>query len=991
MSIQSQNAMPNRNYYVPYASLEQAKTSTHKFDSSRVMSLDGTWDFTYFENERQLPANFFSQVSSDFSGSIEVPSVWQNAGFDHHQYVNVTFPIPYDPPFVPTDNPCGLYHRTFELNCDDSNRYYLNFEGVDSCHYVWVNGQWVGYNQISHSQSEFDITDYCQSGTNHLTVLVFKWSDGTYFEDQDKFRSSGIFRSVYLVERPQAHLQQFRVNTTIDLEKVRGDLIVTFDDVANTLSKKYWLYDTSGELVAHEEDFGGQLAVTIENCQYWTAETPNLYTLIMEVNGEFFKQKIGFRELAWHDRQVYLNGQSIKLLGVNYHDNDPITTRVMTPESLKKDMLMMKAINMNTIRTAHYPKMPEFYELADELGFYVVSEADLECHGIVNLYGNKANYNLVGSDESFLPGVLERIERSVVNNINFPSIIMWSMENESGYGLNFEIGQARTRELDPTRLIHNERAIEPDSTRDNDMSNLDVISMMYPDLRNIEKMCQDESLTKPLFMCEYAHAMGNGPGELKDYFDLIMKYDGYLGGCVWEWADHAVSQTQADGSVKYLYGGDFNEEVHDNNFCVDGMTTPDRKMTAKLIAYRNIHAPLQLVSIDLEAQQVILKNINRFKSADAYQASLRLKVDGVIVKEQSLELSDFPAHSEKTFSIMSLDYASSQLVTVELVITYLEERPIEEHNVVGIQELIIHEPERVIEVENKDEAIEGSSLKVSTSENQDTLVISGDDFSYTWQHSRAGFKQLTVAGQDRLVSTSHFTIWRAPTDNDMYIKQQWLGAGYDRATLALRQSHVEQTDESVTIQNRYALVVVGKQPVAQIELNVTIQSTGEILMDVTFDKDPEFPDLPKFGLNLPLTKELADFEYLGYGPYDNYRDKKEACQIGVYQSTPMEEWHHEYIKPQEYGNHGHCEWLRIGQDHGFEIKGVPNFSYLVHSTEQLTRCANDADLVAEDAYYLSLDYQQNGIGTNSCGPYVQEKNRFSENHFNWQFSITPII
>lgn len=619
--IQSINKEANRNYYIPFNTQEEALKATSRIESSHFNLLDGMWDFSYFDSTRKVPRSFYEKGEVELTEKMKVPSAWQHSGYDTHQYINVSYPIPYMPPFVPDDNPCGIYQRDFEIDNLEMS-HFLNFEGVDSNVQIWINQQFVGYDQVTHSTKEFDITSYIKKGKNKLTVLVMKWCDGTYFEDQDKFRTSGIIRSVYLLSRPKKHVKNYRIQTFVDVSNQSGQINVKLLE-SHVDIQEYWLYNQEEHLIEANHVSTNEVNIKLADCHYWTAETPYLYTLIIKVGEEFMKESVGIREITRNKRVVMINGTPIKLFGVNHHDFDVIAGPSMTLDKMKQDMEMMKEANMNCIRTAHYPKAPEFYELADEMGFYVISEADVETHGIVHLYGEMANYNLIGSDPYFLKPIIERVKRSVIQNINFSSIIMWSMENESGYGTNFEAAQKMTFELDPTRLIHNERSIEPVVGQENDFTHLDVISQMYPSLATAIGYCEDESLDKPYFMCEYAHAMGNGPGGFKEYFDLIQKYDSFLGGCVWEWADHAV---EVDG--KYYYGGDFGEETHDGNFCVDGLTTPDRQVTSKLIEYRNIHSPIQLVSYSIETQEVILENIQRFVSSDGLTISLSWQVDG---------------------------------------------------------------------------------------------------------------------------------------------------------------------------------------------------------------------------------------------------------------------------------------------------------------------------------------------------------------------------
>jgi beta-galactosidase len=961
--IQSINKEANRNYYIPYGTLDEALTAVTRQDSSRFTLLDGVWDFRFFDSVRKLPSSFFDDGQIDLHDKIKVPFAWQYAGYDSHQYINVSYPIPYMPPFVPDDNPCGIYQREFEVD-DLEMLYYLNFEGVDSNVHIWVNQQFVGYDQITHSTKEFNVTPYLKKGTNSLTVLVMKWCDGTYFEDQDKFRTSGIIRSVYLVSRPKSHVENFRIQTFVDLSNQSGRIHFELLD-SQIENQEYWLYDQKQNLIESKKIFGSHLEISLPNCHYWTAETPYLYTLIVKVGEEFIKQSVGIREITRNKRVVLINGTPIKLFGVNHHDFDALEGPSMTLKQMEKDMLMMKEANMNCIRTANYPKAAEFYELADELGVYVISEADIECHGIVHLHGEMADYNLIGSDKTFLKPILERVERSVIQNINFSSIIMWSMENESGYGTNFEAAQKMTHELDPTRLIHNERSIEPVIGQENDFRHLDVISQMYPSLETVIGYCNDKMLDKPYFMCEYAHAMGNGPGGFKKYFDLIQQYDSFLGGCVWEWADHAV---EVDGH--FLYGGDFGEETHDGNFCVDGLTTPDRKVTSKLIEYRNIHSPIQLVRYSVESEQVTLENIQRFVTSELLTISLSWQINGETVSECLIDEIIKP-NEKITINYLLPEGIHDELLTLNMIV-----KTKETSRIVAKQQIIVKD-----NLVLKEKTSPSNLLEIVETDTQGVWQIQADELKIVFDVVRGSFTELTFKGQSVLANETIIDTWRAPTDNDRNKKNEWLSAGYNRTKL----KNLSYEIQGKQIRGSYALVATGFQPILEFELDLQI-THNQLKVEIKAHRAEDFPDLPRFGITLPLQKDFTDVTYLGNGPYESYSDRNSAGALGIYSLDLQQQ--ERYVKPQEYGNHTDTRWVKIGNgDITVQINNPNNFSYRPFSKEQLTAKAHNFELV-EEGNYLTLDYKQNGIGSNSCGPYVTEDYRFDEEEFNWSFQMT---
>ncbi|MEG0285268.1 MAG: glycoside hydrolase family 2 TIM barrel-domain containing protein [Vagococcus sp.] len=958
--IQSINKEVNRNYYIPYATYEEAFMASTRQESSRFTLLDGLWPFRYFESIREIPRSFFNNAQVELNDQIKVPSAWQYAGYDSHQYINVSYPIPYMPPLVPDDNPCGIYQREFEID-NMEMLHYLNFEGVDSNVQIWINQQFVGYDQITHSTKEFNITPYLKNGNNTLTVLVMKWCDGTYFEDQDKFRTSGIIRSVYLIQRPKKHVTNFRINTFVNSSNHSGE--IHFDLLDNDAEiENYWLYDEMQQIIISQKVSDCQFKIHLNECHYWTAETPYLYTLIVKIGEEFIKQKVGVREIKRDKRIVMINDVPIKLFGVNHHDFDAVNGPSMTLKQMKKDMLMMKEANMNCIRTAHYPKAPEFYELADELGFYVVSEADIECHGIVHLFGDMAEYNLIGSDTAFLKPIMERVERSVIQNINFSSIFMWSMENESGYGTNFEAAQKKTFELDPTRLIHNERSIDPVVGQENDFTHLDVISQMYPSLATAIGYCEDDSLDKPYFMCEYAHAMGNGPGGFKEYFDLIQQYDSFLGGCVWEWADHVID---VDGH--YLYGGDFGEVCHDGNFCVDGLTTPDRQITSKLIDYRNVHSPIQLVSYSMENEEVTLENIQRFSTSEKLKVILSWEINGKVVSEKVVDDIIQP-NQTVTLKWLPPEDVRNSLLTLNMRVDDTVAK-----RLVAEQQLIIKDDLMTCE-----KGLISDNMSIKETDVQGVLSVETGALSFKLDVVKGSMTELKFREQTILEKETLIDIWRAPTDNDRNKKHEWLSAGYNRT--CLKNKGYEIKDNHISAQ--YALVATGYQPILEFELNLHINH-NQLDFQISANQVEGFPDLPRFGMTLPLKPDFTSVSYLGNGPYESYSDRKSAGALGVYS---LDINHQErYVKPQEYGNHTDTKWLKISNgEMTLQINQPTNFSYRPFSKEQLTSKAHDFELI-EEGNYLTIDYKQNGIGSNSCGPYVEEDYRFDEEKFDWQF------
>ena len=571
---------PDRAYYIPFAA-GQDPVNAPRETSRRFHLLSGTWQMKLYPRITAVPDEFCKPGfdAADFA-PMPVPSCWQTQGLDQNQYLNVRYPIPFDPPHVPHQNPCGAYLTRF--SADEamlSQSVYLNFEGVDSFFYVWVNGNPVGYSQVSHSTSEFDVTPYLQKGENLLAVLVLKWSVGTYLECQDKFRMSGIFRDVYLLVRPKQHIRDFGVRTW-GCEDYTAAIIQTGVEWAGGEGTLEWtLYAPNGSKVC-TGTAATEITIRLDKPQFWTAETPFLYHLVLQTGEETICQPVGVRDIAVRGRQVLLNGRPLRLKGVNRHDSDPVTGFTITPEQALRDLALMKQHNVNAIRSSHYPNAPWFVQLCDRYGFYLIDEADIECHGVTTVFGggDETTFGLIAQCKEFEPLILDRVRRCIIRDKNSPAVIIWSLGNESGYGPGFEKAGCWGRDYDPTRLMHYEGSWHQTGGHVNDTSMLHIYSRMYNDPDFVRGWLADPANTKPFLLVEYCHAMGNGPGDLEDYERLFLEEPGILGGFVWEWCDHAIDAGPApNGGRRYLYGGDSGEYPHDVNFCVDGLVSPDRR------------------------------------------------------------------------------------------------------------------------------------------------------------------------------------------------------------------------------------------------------------------------------------------------------------------------------------------------------------------------------------------------------------------------------
>ena len=1006
LKIMHENTMPSRAYYMP-ASHDMGPLVEDRFSSDRVICLNGTWEFQYFNSIYDLQEKFYEQGydCSRFT-QVEVPGVWQNYGYDSHQYTNVRYPIPLDPPYVPQENPCGAYVRKFYYEIpEEAPRAYLNFEGVDSCFYVWVNGKYVGYSQVSHATSEFDVTEVLKNGENTLAVLVLKWCDGTYLEDQDKFRMSGIFRDVYFVNRPENVVYDYF--TTTEIQEEQAVITVQASYQGKAVPTKLTLYDAEHKEIASQvfqENTGTvythKAVILVKEPNLWNPEQPYLYTLVLETEGEVITDRIGLREICVKDAVLYINGTAIKFKGVNRHDSDPVTGFVIGLEQMKKDLQMMKESNFNAVRSSHYPNVPYFYQLCDEYGLFVIAEADNESHGTQSQYLKDSNWENVSrkwnerisDNPEFIPATLDRTKLCVHREKNRPCIIIWSMGNECGYGCTFEEALKWTKGFDSTRLTCYESSFYRSDRRKYDYSNIDIFSRMYPSLEEIQEY-MDKKPDKPLLLIEYCHAMGNGPGDLEDYFQIIYEYDVLCGGFVWEWCDHAIYQGQAaNGKEKYLYGGDFGEEVHDGNFCMDGLVYPDRTPHTGLLEYQNVYRPARVVSFCQKTGELCLENyMNYVDLKDYIYLVYEVNCDGKLLEKKQFILQESVLPHKKGTILLDITVPDSGKCYLKVSYHLKHGTSVmAQGSRMGFDEILLKNQDgRNQQATALLETQEQKEAEVQVSETDRFLSIRSDTFFYVYNKLSGLFEQLSVDGEELLETPMELNIWRAPTDNDRKIKQEWIDAGYDRSKARAYDTHWEMNGEGIRIYSTVSVAAVAIQKVLDIEAVWKIYRTGEISVKMHVKKDREFPQLPRFGIRLFLRGEYENLKFYGLGPHESYRDKCRSCSHGLYDTT-VEEQHEDYICPQENGSHTDCDYLMLEKENQTvtAVSSRPfSFNVSYYSQEELTRKAHNFELEKSGSTIVCLDYAQNGIGSNSCGPELRKEYQFTEETFTFDMKF----
>lgn len=1000
-----ENTMPNRSYYIPaskamYSLIEQRNLS------DRFQLLNGLWHFKYYDSIYNVQEEFF-QTGFDVSGfdRIPVPGVWQNEGYGTHQYTNIRYPFPFDPPYVPQNNPCGAYVNDFTYHkCKEAPRAYLNFEGVDSCFYVWLNGSYIGYSQVSHSTSEFDVTDALTEGTNRIAVLVLKWCDGSYMEDQDKFRMSGIFRDVYILHRPEQMIFDYFIKTTYTDKLAAVNAEIHY--LQNLVPARVSIYDKEGGLVGTQKitdsiEASGSVNVKfdIPNPILWNTEQPYLYTIIFETPDEVIVDRLGIREIYIEHNIVHFNGKPIVFRGVNRHDSDPVTGFVINTGQMKKDLSLMKQHNFNAIRSSHYPNCPCFYQLCDEYGFLVINEADNESHGPSEIYfkdnsfTNKSKHwnEPISDNPEFIEATLDRVQRCVQRDKNRPCIVIWSMGNECAYGCTFEEALKWTKTFDETRLTHYESARYHSDKRNYDFSNIDLFSRMYPSFEDINDYLNNDP-DKPFILIEYCHAMGNGPGDLEDYFQLFHKHKLMCGGFVWEWCDHAILHGKTpDGRSVYYYGGDHGEEVHDCNFCVDGLVFPDRRPHTGLLEYKNVYRPVRALSYYKE--QLTFHNYLDFTNTEDYiRMKYEVSCDGTVLEEGELPT---PSIEPQQSSVIAFPLSYPERGETFLRIYYYSSKAaplVPEGTLLGFDELPLKNKDSRNQIALQAlEQFGQSQNEILVAENDAFVFLTGQNFQYSLDKRTGLFTRLTWGGIQQLSQPMEINIWRAPTDNDMTIKQEWYRARYDKTSVRAYSTILEQKNNQVHIHCQMSLSSDTIQRILDMDTIWSVDGDGSISLSMKVKRRPEFPMLPRFGLRLFLNKALVNVQYYGMGPMESYCDKHQASSHGIY-SAKVTDLHEDYIKPQENGSHWDCSYVILEGDtaqFGAFSEKAFSFNASVYTQEELTAKKHNYELKTCNSTVLCLDYAQNGIGSNSCGPALLQQYRFEQREFDFEITLFP--
>ena len=970
-----------RAYFVPFP-CGCASKNAERGESTFFKSLCGEWNFKFFKS-----VNDVCDLSTEGSDKLTVPMSWQMAlgrGYDVPNYTNVNYPIPYDPPFVPDENPCGLYSRKFTVPAAMAGKkIYLNFEGVDSAFYVWVNDEFAAYSQVSHMTSEIDITSLVHAGENEIKVLVLKWSDGTYLEDQDMWRMSGIFREVYLLFRDETHIRDIFVHCDLDDSFTDADFTVDVD-VTGKATVEWTLDCPCGETIFSgkcDVDESGKIVVpTIKNAKLWSDEEPNLYTLTLHCGNEYITLPIGARRVEIKDGCVVINGKKVKAKGVNRHDSHHLLGHATPVEHMVRDIMIMKAHNVNMVRTSHYPNDPRFTALCDKYGIYVCDETDLETHGARPWYALSRSPEWEGE-------YVDRVQRMVERDKNHPCVIFWSLGNESGWGQNHVAMHTWIKSRDTSRIVHYEGANYDYNDGKYLRDVTDIESRMYPSPTWCDNYCKAPERDEPLFLCEYSHAMGNGPGDLRDYWEVIEANDNFFGGCVWEFIDHSVAIGDKYGDPSFTYGGDFGDHPNDGNFCVDGLVYPDRRVHTGLEELKQAIMPVAVREV--KPGTVAIKSRRYFKSLSDISMAWTVKVDGKAVKSGVHPNLDIAPEAEEVFEIVPENELPA-CGTVTLDLSFRQNKPTEWADVgyeVGFAQFIYERAEKI--------KAAPALYPVELCENREEYTVTVGETVYKISKFSGMITDICDNGEHLITKPVVPQIWRAPTDNDRNVQWDWRNSSIHNAKVKCYSTEVVKADENeAVILSKISLAAAPNEVVLRADITYTVKYGMGIKIACDVKWNIQKKHYPRFGMRLTMPEGAEQMRYFGYGPNESYVDKRLASKLGEYKSTVTENYE-PYVFPQENSSHWGCRWADVHTvaGHGFLFTSCEPFSFNAShfSPEQLTETRHHYELKREPETTVMLDMRMDGIGSNSCGPELAEKYRFNETEFSSSVTIKPVF
>ena len=985
--------------------------SSFEFHTPYYKSLDGQWKFKWSKNPAERPKDFY-RTEYDITEwtNIKVPASWQMEGFGTAIYLNEKYPFhperPVNPPLIPKDyNPVGSYRTTFTVpNNWNGRNIYIHFGGVKSAFYIWVNGKKVGYSQGSMTPAEFNLNSYLQKGENHLSVEVYRWSDGSYLEDQDMWRFSGIFRSVYLYSTPKIHLLDFFVRARLDDRYENGLLHITAK-VRNSNKENIkpakveaYLYDEKGMVpgntpIAESKTSSdipslmlgvADLYTTIENPKKWTAETPNLYTVILVLKDdkgnvlEAARSTTGFRTIEIEDGMLLVNGVSVKLKGTNIHDHDPLHGRAVDYKLIEEDLKLMKQCNINTVRFSHYPHDPRYYDIFDKYGMYLIDEANLETHGI-----SFRRDLLPGSDPLWTDACLERMKRMIERDKNHPSVIIWSLGNEAGNGENISIMASYTRTVDPSRPIHYQH-----------MNNIaDMQSYMYPSPQNLEEIASDPDISKPIILCEYVHSMGNSTGNLEVYWDVINTHKNIIGGLIWDWVDQGLYKEDENGKMFWAYGGDMGDKVNDANFCINGIVQPDRTPEPEYYEVKHIYQNVNLTPSNLAEGQFFVYNSYYHSNLSNYKLQWNLLQNGEVILSGVIDTLQTPANSRERIEIPikkpELVPGCEYWLNVSF---HLKKREFWAEKGFEVAWNQFKMPWAVAPTP-KDDLRGLKPVKFEQTDN--SIVVSGERFKVSVNKKDGSLANYNWKGNDLISGPLQPNYWRAPTDNDVAgFKGElnaWKNAASGRIVNNVSISQPEQYKIVISMEGELA---AGK---SIWHATYTIYGDGTVKIAQQLFPVGNVPEyIPKVGSEMRIPNEYNTMSWYGRGPWENYLDRQTGANVGVYSGWVDSLWTN-YVRPQENGNRCDVRWVAFTNNSGNGILAVGDPTICVsawpYSLQDLEQAKHISDVPHRDYFTVNLDYRQMGVGgINTWSSIARPLPQFclsTDQSYNYEFYLMP--
>ena len=963
-SVYEINKLEGRAYAIPYSSKKALKKTPFKkerISSDIVKVLSGKWDFKYYKSNKDLP-EILDTDAVEFN-KVKVPSTWQRTGYEQPAYINCPYAFDNPPPYVPDEQPVGVYRTFFEIDNTNKN-FIISFLGVISCLDLYINGKFVGYSEGAHNSAEFDINEYIVEGKNELVAVVHKWSNATFLECQDMFRENGIFRDVLLYEMPQTYFNDVYYRTKETKKGWNLDVSVSIKGNTENLCVHTEIYYknklVAEKCIAAEEN----CTVSFENLDVktWNAEIPELYTAFITLyNGEeeimTERNYIGFKTVKIKKDIFTVNGKKIKVKGVNHHDTHYKNGYVMSFNDMEKDIKLMKSLNVNAVRTSHYPPDAQFIVLCDIYGLYVVDEADIETHGVACEPHN--NFDLISHDPAWAPRYLDRVKRMYLRDRSRAGIIMWSLGNEAGGYACQDVCYEYLHDVCPEIPVHYEGVVR------GERHSYDVVSEMYTNHANVEKTGKHtrgkKYTPKPFFLCEYAHAMGVGPGGLEEYWDLFYKYDNLMGGCIWEWADHSVYHP--GGKIKFTYGGDHGEWRHDGCFCVDGLVYPDRRLHTGAKEMKNVYRP---VRAELDENKLTFRNTNRFRNTSYLTAVWELVKNGNILIAADELILDIEPEETKTFE---LDYKLPDGdCDCHLNVYYFE----------GDNEVAFEQ----FEIKNDFEFDFECEGKISVSDSDEKSEVEFKNGKIVFSKENGMIESYVANGKELINSSPAYAkglipnIYRAFLDNDTHYREEWIAAGYDDYKCICKDFDLEINDDMAEIEVEYLLKSEkSKLPIARVEMEYKVYADGVVKVESEFKPVSQkklAAHMPRFGVMLEMPENFRNIEYFGMGPDENLSDLYAQAMVGIYNTT-VEEMHEPYIRPQDAGNRTKVRYLAVTDNEGDGLKFAFkdeyfNFNVRTFTQKLLQNAKHQEDLHDENTTVINIDGLTRGTGTASCGP-----------------------